>query len=711
MATASLGRLTLDLVARIAGYTEPLSKAERETRKSTKAISESFDLASLAVKGFGVVMGGLSVAGVIAYSEKVINAGNDIQKFAKLANTSVGQLQYYAKGAETAGISLESFADKMKDMQDRIGDFQQTGGGPLADFFTNIAPRVGVTIQQFQKLSGPEALQLFYNSLEKAGASTNDMKFYMESIISDSSLLIPLLEKNGQGFKFWGDAAQKAGAIMSDDMVKSLTDAKTNLQLMDLQWQGLQATLVNKVVPVFELIVENWDKIEAGAIALSAVLGTRLALAFGMAGVQAAASLITYTRYQIKLAQMAGETITLATVTRGLGGAMMSLLGGPLGLVALGVQAAIAGGTYYAMTRKTVEATVAFDEQGVSLEGLISKYKTLNTLQRDNETKALAEQFEDLRTKFIVASSDLSAFMEALPISDEKIATYTKLTTQFKQGKLSSDQYYESVKGVNSLSDDQLSQVRLLLEAYSSSKIKYDQVTVAQDALKNATDSVNKSQKEQTKTVNESAGAWTNLTQKQREYITQVNTDLLRDKYISDLVSRGFTPEKANFFADVQANTNEGNAFKVALPDDVKLAALKSFNQKNYEFDVNDRKKIAGAVAYVTAHSIEDLAKSKGLPPNLLTGLIATESGGKNLTSQTGATGVWQTTSRYRKQHADILKAGNYSDVAYAEAAIKDLTTNFKNLGTGLMRSWLTMVAQGVSRHLRRGGYPIKLKL
>ncbi|MGK6755224.1 hypothetical protein ACKUV4_015340 [Acinetobacter baumannii] len=76
------------------------------------------------------------------------------------------EFQYYQR-AETAGISLESFADKMKDMQDRIGDFQQTGGGPLADFFTNIAPKVGVTIQQFQKLSGPEALQLFYNSLEK----------------------------------------------------------------------------------------------------------------------------------------------------------------------------------------------------------------------------------------------------------------------------------------------------------------------------------------------------------------------------------------------------------------------------------------------------------------------------------------------------------------------------------------------------------------
>ncbi len=29
------------------------------------------------------------------------------------------------------------------------------------------------------------------------------MKFYMEAIISDSSLLIPLLEKGGKGFKEW----------------------------------------------------------------------------------------------------------------------------------------------------------------------------------------------------------------------------------------------------------------------------------------------------------------------------------------------------------------------------------------------------------------------------------------------------------------------------------------------------------------------------
>ncbi|MBJ9954520.1 transglycosylase SLT domain-containing protein [Acinetobacter baumannii] len=684
MATASLGRLTLDLVARISGYTEPLSRAERETRRSTKAISESFDLASLAVKGFGVVMGGLSVAGVIAYSEKVITAGNDIQKFSKLANASTAQLQYYAKGAETAGISLESFADKMKDMQDRIGDFQQTGGGPLADFFNNIAPRVGVTIQQFQKLSGPEALQLFYNSLEKAGASTNDMKFYMEQIISDSSLLIPLLEKNGQGFKFWGDAAQKAGAIMSDDMVKSLAEAKSNLQLLDLQWQGLQATLVNQVVPVVELVIENWDKIEAGAIALSAVIGTRLALAFVIAGGQAAASLIQYTRYQIALARMAGETITLTTVTRGLGGAMLSLVGGPLGLIALGVQVAIAGGTYYAMTRKTQDATEAFDMQGKSISDLIGHY---NGLSRAKQQAFAYDATKDLQNDVEAYSKAREAFYDsAVNIaygsadSEQAVKAIDDLVAKFKAGSISAEDFANGMVKLGLYTDQQISTTVKFAEKVDLAKSKMDAQKNVVDALKIATDSVNKSQKDQTKTVNDSASAWQNLTEKQRKYIEQVNTDLLRDKYISELVGRGFTPEKANALADAQANTNEGNAYKTPLQQDVIDATLKRYNSKNYTFGKQDLAAIAKVQGIAKANNFAQIESLYGLPKGALAAYVLGESGGNfNAKSPTGATGLFQTTGIFRKEY----KLNSRSSIEAQATAVADaIAKGIKEFGS-----------------------------
>ncbi|MGK6755723.1 hypothetical protein ACKUV4_018315 [Acinetobacter baumannii] len=73
----------------------------------------------------------------------------------------------------------------------------------------------------------------------------------MEAIISDSSLLIPLLENGGRRFLKWGNLMLLSvlAAIMSDDLVKSLAQAE-NLQLMDLQWQGVgEARLVNSVVP------------------------------------------------------------------------------------------------------------------------------------------------------------------------------------------------------------------------------------------------------------------------------------------------------------------------------------------------------------------------------------------------------------------------------------------------------------------------------
>ena len=684
MATASLGRLTLDLVARIAGYTEPLSKAERQTQKSTKAIAESFDVASLAAKGFGVVLGGLSVASVVAYSEKVINAGNDIQRFAKLANASVGQFQYYAKGAETAGISLESFADKMKDMQDRIGDFQQTGGGPLADFFTNIAPRVGVTIQQFQKLSGPEALQLFYNSLEKAGASTNDMKFYMEAIISDSSLLIPLLEKNGQGFKFWGDAAQKTGAIMSDDMVKSLTEAKMNLQLLDLQWQGLQATLINDAIPVIEAIAENWDKVEAGAAALATVVGVRLAAAFGLAGYQAAASLIQYTRYQVALARMAGETITLTTVTRGLSGAMLSLVGGPLGLIALGVQVAIAGGTYYAMTRKTEDATDAFDMQGKSISDLVGHYNSLSQAKQRafaydaaKDLKADTEAYESAKNQVATYASSIAETVLKQGESADQIRAWRE---EFLQGGISAEELANRIGSLSDVTDVYNANMVKYSSAATDAKTKMDAQKNVVDSLKSATDSINQSQKEQTKTVNESAGAWERLTQKQREYITQLSKDASRDLYIKSLVGSGVGVDKANALADAQSSANGENAFKVGLPQAVVDATMKNFNLKNYSFNKSELAAIAKVQGIAKANNFAQIEGLYGLPAGTLAALVLKESSGNaNAISPTGAKGLFQTTSIFRKQYG---LNSNSSVEAQATAAAQDIQKNLKSFGS-----------------------------
>ncbi|MCG6640884.1 transglycosylase SLT domain-containing protein [Acinetobacter baumannii] len=673
MATTSLGRLTLDLVVQTASFSESLSRAERQARTSSQGIANSLNIAAIAVRALSGAVAGLSVAQLVNFSDQVIQTGNDIQKFSKLANASVREFQYYAKGAETAGISLESFADKMKDMQDRIGDFQQTGGGPLADFFTNIAPKVGVTIQQFQKLSGPEALQLFYNSLEKAGASTNDMKFYMEAIISDSSLLIPLLENGGEGFKKWGDAAEKAGAIMSDDLVKSLAQARENLQLMDLQWQGIEARLVNNIVPAIETVIENWDDIKAVTIAVSAGIATRFVPALVVATYQLGQTAIFAVRAGVGLASFARSAGATAGV--------MALLGGPAGLAMLATQIAVAGGAYLLMTQQTKDATEALSDQGLTIDELKEKYKSFTAAQLALKSIEASEEVEKQTKELKSLLTALEQFENDLKVQGD-IKQFTAIQAylaSLKQGGDEAKNAFAELQKQGLVSESTLKFVAELDTKINAANNSIDRQKEIQKLVKDVTDETTKSQQAQTKAVKDSTEAWQSLTQKQREYITQAKQDVLREGYIKTLVREGVSVDKANVYADAQVATNGEDAFKAPLSKDVLLAARENFNLKNYTFSKDQLAAIARAQGIAKTNNFAQIESLYGLPAGTLAALILQESGANaGAKSHTGAMGLFQTTSVFRKQYGLNAKS---SIEEVATAAAKDLQKHYQDFG------------------------------
>ncbi|MCG2574230.1 hypothetical protein LVY74_11780 [Acinetobacter sp. ME22] len=616
---ASLGRLTLDLVAKIASFTEPLAQAERQANSSTQNIAKSFDVASFAAKSLGTAVAGISLGGMVAYANQVVETGNDIKKFAELSNTSIQQFQYYAAGAETAGISMESFADKMKDMQDRIGDFQQTGGGPLADFFTNIAPQVGVTIQQFQKLSGPEALQLYYNSLQKVGASQNDMKFYMEAIISDSSLLLPLLKNGGEGFKKWGDAAQKAGAIMSDDMVGSLALAKENLNLLHLQWQGLETNLINNAVPALQLITDHTDEIKSVSMVLgSYMVGSLIPVALKYVGVsvQRVSALIAERQQtllnteieavraarmlQLTAAELANAEAQLARLTgmqriafmektliplraahtaalevdtvaqqannaakltaANVGRGLLGVLGGPVGL---GLTVASVAASYLLLKDNTKDTAQVLDTQSQSVDELRQKYEQLNSVQKDTAIHQLTEQVEELRVKYVTASSDLSSYIDYIQdsgrVSEQVARQIQQQYQQYVQGKITADQFYSAVKSINGVNDEQLTKIRDLITANASAKASYDKQKDVLGQLNKKTDEATQKQNAHTIAIDATTLAFMRLTQKQREAVQKVQDDIAKESWIQNYMTRyKRSRDEAEYLAQFKQDSGMG---------------------------------------------------------------------------------------------------------------------------------------------------------
>ncbi|MFH3939099.1 hypothetical protein ACJBLD_10860 [Acinetobacter nosocomialis] len=472
MAATNLGSLSIDLVVNIGNFIEPINQAERKAKSASETIGQSFKTIGSTMKSVGDFMNNQIVAGLTSTVTRVIDTGSEIKKLAQLANTSTSSFQYYAKGAETVGISMDKFANQLKGMQQNIGNFQQTGGGPLADFFKNIAPQVGVTISQFQKLSGPDALQLYYDSLVKANVSQESMRFYMEALISDSTALIPLLENGGAGFKKWGDTAQKAGSIMDDAMIKKLSQAKENLQIMDLQWQGVQATMVNGIMPVFIAVTSHMDTITAAAVGLGAALSVKLAVQAAMVAKEFAMWAIEGVRTVATFASVTAASLETTTAMGVLRGAM-AFLGGPVGLGLLAVQALAAGAAFLFMKNSNDEAAKSLNEQGVSIAEIVKKYQELDTASQRTQMRAEKKSLEELNQEYEKSKGTLISMAIAIGRLDgsttEASRTASELAMKFKEGQMKTSQFASEINKLSGVSEK--SKARIDEQAAASIKV------------------------------------------------------------------------------------------------------------------------------------------------------------------------------------------------------------------------------------------------
>lgn len=201
-----------------ASLTWDLDDFERGTRQIDSGFGRLIDRARQMADDFASVGKRMTqaltvpIAGMgAAFTARAVMMANDAKAIKVAATTAAEGVESFQKRAfaaeREAGIAMEKFADISKDTLDKVGDYFATGGGELAEFFEDVAPRVGVTAEMFRGLSGPDALQLFYNTLDRANVSQQEMVFFLESIADEGSLLIPLLADNGRLFEELGEKA------------------------------------------------------------------------------------------------------------------------------------------------------------------------------------------------------------------------------------------------------------------------------------------------------------------------------------------------------------------------------------------------------------------------------------------------------------------------------------------------------------------------
>lgn len=278
MASKSLGTLTLDLIAKVGGFTGPLDKATRDAQRRMKELKKSVSSAASTMTSMGTAATGMAAAvagggaAVVAFTNNAAQGAKELTNMAALANTGVEEFQRWSYAAGSVGIEQEKLGDILKDVNDRVGDFITTGGGEMKDFFEQIAPKVGVTAEQFRKLSGAQGLQLYYDSLQKAGLGQQEITFYMESMADEATALAPLLAGNGKQLKALADEADNLGIVLSEIDVAMLGEFADQYDRITSIMGAMSDVVAAELAPYLSVLGDYLVEASDGSDGLAAAL-------------------------------------------------------------------------------------------------------------------------------------------------------------------------------------------------------------------------------------------------------------------------------------------------------------------------------------------------------------------------------------------------------------------------------------------------------
>lgn len=239
---------------RIGADSSELQKAIKDANKSVGSFKQELrdGVTSAAKLTAGVIAAGGAIGThLVAQS---IAAAKETANLSRVAGVSASQFQKYAFAAKSVGVEQDKLSDILKDVNDKVGDFLTTGAGGMTDFFEQIAPKVGVTAEQFRNLSGPQALQLYVDSLQKANLSQAEMTFHMEALASDATALLPLLQDGGAALQEQARQAEALGLALSDIDIAQMQQAQASMSQISNIFNAFVDNLAARFAPVITAV-------------------------------------------------------------------------------------------------------------------------------------------------------------------------------------------------------------------------------------------------------------------------------------------------------------------------------------------------------------------------------------------------------------------------------------------------------------------------
>ena len=247
-----------------------LGNVDRSAKKATKSVdsfSNSIANANKPMLALATAVGALSAAFIALNLDAV---KSQIILLSDRSGVAAQEFQKVATAFQSVNFAAVDTADTLQDVNDKVGDFITTGGGEFVDIWEQILQPLGMTKEALLDLSAPDVMQAVVNGMEKLGFGVKKTTFFLESLASNSSRLLPLLRDNGRELKRISEELEQRGLLLTDEEVQSLRN-------FNAQLSKFSELVTNVFTKATGILANNIDIVINGLQSLVIMLAIRFA--------------------------------------------------------------------------------------------------------------------------------------------------------------------------------------------------------------------------------------------------------------------------------------------------------------------------------------------------------------------------------------------------------------------------------------------------
>ncbi|MBP8005299.1 MAG: transglycosylase SLT domain-containing protein [Acinetobacter sp.] len=579
-----------------------------------------------------------------AWISIVSAADNIIADMAKTTGRSEVEIR---KLGATGKIALDDLIKTLKLTKDANKDLADAMENSLADGLTTLSNAVTQFLGELNMSTGATStaaagLGVLADNIESVMdvAMLGGVAYLTKAIITQTTAL----------------HGKVAGSIASRQA--SIAQVQAEVQLLGVEAMRAKqlAALASSEINLARAQYNGATNANARAAAVQRLTAAEISYSIAVKG-----STMATNNYAAAQARLATASLTAGRLARG----AFALIGGPIGAITLGVTGLAAA--YMFLSNRVEKSTKSFNEQGKTLDEILSKYQNLDEVKKRSQLRAETESLESLTNQYQEASRKLTALVLNLYRSGEASSDVAKqigqLAMQYKQGKLTAEQLANQLNQLNGITSK--GKTKIDEHVGSISKLRSElqkQKNVTQEMLAQSKKSVEATNAE-TRAVNEKRIAQEKLlsiTQSlnDRYWDSQFKTLLIQNhsksKEEADLLLKTYRENQEKGYAGV---TNEQ---KIIISNLIKQeAALDAVVDKDKEHtkELEKQQQILQVNAKVRAnaakHGFSDFEKKYGLQSGTLSAVHMIESKGNAnaYNKSTGATGGFQFLDGTAKQY------------------------------------------------------------